>query len=736
MTPKQFLSIIVVNYNTRDFLKGCLHSIESTLNGLKAEILVVDNNSEDGSTRMVEEAFPATRVIANPTNLGYAKAVNQGIEASEGQYILILNADTVIRPQAIQSLISFLEKHPGAGIVGPKLLYPDGRLQHSCRTFYDFKTLLWRRTFLGKIFPKSNILKNHLMLDWDHDSRKEVNWLLGAAFMVRREALNRVGLMDERYFLYFEDVDWCYQMKNAGWKVYYVPEAEMVHHYRQGSRAVRLFNRDVFIHLTSMFHYYDKWDKALYSMKKLWNIVRRPSFIVLDFLGILFSFWVAYGIRESMGDIGARPLYPISIYYKPVAVFSACALSIYYLMGLYEINRTRLWVDRLLMVGKGTFFSCIIMALVFLFSSGYQFGFLYSRMVIVSFVIIAILVVTFLHQAIFLMSRWLWHRGFNLKRLLLVGGDQLASDIQEALSKGLGLGYDLAGVVSPLNSDTNPGRGRNAGDLEKLPEMSQTERIQEVLFVSISEYYESIILPLIRLRQKFIDVRIISNDLETGAVDPRIKDFFGFPTLNYECRPSYYVGLGLKRILDILVASLGLIILSPVIALITLALRFEDGGALFVQKRVGKSGRKFCMYKFRTMIPDAETHKDGLNNMAKDARLFKSDNDTRVTGIGRFLRKYNIDEIPQFLNILKGDMSLIGPRPPLPEEVALYKKWHLARLEVRPGVTGLWQVDKKRKWKFDEMVKLDIHYILNWSLLLDFKILLRTPGAILRGTGL
>ena len=121
--------------------------------------------------------------------------------------------------------------------------------------------------------------------------------------------------------------------------------------------------------------------------------------------------------------------------------------------------------------------------------------------------------------------------------------------------------------------------------------------------------------------------------------------------------------------------------------------------------------------------------------MAEDGRLFKAENDARVTRLGRFLRKYNIDEIPQFVNILKGEMSFIGPRPPLPEEVAQYEKWHKARLEVKPGVTGLWQVDKERKWKFDEMVRLDIHYILNWSLLMDFKILLRTPGAILRGTG-
>ena len=177
----------------------------------------------------------------------------------------------------------------------------------------------------------------------------------------------------------------------------------------------------------------------------------------------------------------------------------------------------------------------------------------------------------------------------------------------------------------------------------------------------------------------------------------------------------YYIGLGIKRLADIIIASIGLIILSPFILLIALVLKSESNAAFYNQIRIGKDGKKFLMYKFRTMVPGAESQKADLENMATNGPLFKSKNDPRVTRFGKFLRKYNLDEIPQLLNVLRGELSFIGPRPPLPEEVSEYEDWHLSRLEIKPGITGLWQVDKKRKWKFDEMVKLDIYTFLSFQ---------------------
>jgi exopolysaccharide biosynthesis polyprenyl glycosylphosphotransferase len=344
--------------------------------------------------------------------------------------------------------------------------------------------------------------------------------------------------------------------------------------------------------------------------------------------------------------------------------------------------------------------------------------------------------VTFVHQMRNLISRWIWRQRFNLKRVLIVGLSQTAMKLKDTLSNSPDLGYDLVGLISLEKNSNNSLVDQTTGNVDELIEICHRERVQEVIFVSIENNYEKIIRSLIKCRKMLIDIRIISDDFESQAINPRIKDFAGFSSIDHECQPLYYIGLGIKRLADIIIASVGLVILSPFILLIALLLKFDGNSAFYNQIRIGKDGKKFLMYKFRTMVPGAESQKADLENIAANGPFFKVRDDPRVTRFGKLLRKYNLDEIPQLLNVLRGELSFIGPRPPLPEEVSEYEDWHLSRLEIKPGITGLWQVDKKRKWKFDEMIKLDIYYILNWSILLDLKILLRTPGAILKGSGL
>lgn len=736
MNQNPILSIIIVNYNNGELLKGCLESIRTTQGSLEIEIFVVDNNSSDNSLEMIRKTFPHIKIIANPTNVGYAKAVNQAIKTSLGKYIFVLNADIIIKSRAIQSLLSFMDNHPDCAIAGPKLFYPNGQLQLSCRTFYTLKTILFRRTILGRIFPESKILQDHLMSGWDHNCQKEVDWMLGAALMVRRETINQIGLMDERYFLYLEDVDWCYRMNNAGWKVFYVPQAEIIHYYRQGSRSESVFNRDVFVHLCSMLRYYDKWNKALYALKKLFNILKGPAALLLDFMGILLSFWISSYLIQVIKPISRKPPYPITFYYGPLFIFSTMTVFVYYLSGLYENKRSWLWVDRLFLIARCTFISSLILIVsLFLFSKNYHIKSTYSKVTLISTFLFTIFIATSLHQIVYFISSYLWSQRFNLKRLLIVGNDQTALNIKEELSKAPELGYELVGFISPKKNPTTLPDFRMTGNINNLLEICNRERVREVFYVNIADDFENIIYSFIKCRRKLIDVKIISEDFGSETIDSRIKDFLGVPSIDFECKPFYYIGLGLKQFMDILIAFIGLIILSPIIIFILLRLSFEKGPIFFIQKRIGKDGKKFFIYKFKSMIPDAEKQKNLLDNIAKDGPLFKVRNDPRVTRFGQFLRKHNLDEIPQLVNVLKGEMSLIGPRPPLPEEVALYKDWHKSRLEIKPGITGLWQVDKKRKWRFNEMVKLDIYYILNWSLFLDIKILFRTPGAILKGSG-
>lgn len=192
-----------------------------------------------------------------------------------------------------------------------------------------------------------------------------------------------------------------------------------------------------------------------------------------------------------------------------------------------------------------------------------------------------------------------------------------------------------------------------------------------------------------------------------------------------------------KIVVDMVGALFGIVILSPLSLLIALAIKLDDGGPiLFKQIRVGKNGKTFVFYKFRTMNVEAEDQKKALKHLNDmSGPVFKISNDPRVTRIGRFLRRTSMDELPQFYNVLKGDMSLVGPRPPLPSEVEQYDAWQCRRLCIKPGITCLWQVNGRNNIDFDKWVKLDLEYIDNWSLWLDFKIITKTIPAILKGDG-
>ena len=210
-----------------------------------------------------------------------------------------------------------------------------------------------------------------------------------------------------------------------------------------------------------------------------------------------------------------------------------------------------------------------------------------------------------------------------------------------------------------------------------------------------------------------------------------------FPTIPLHCGNVPEAELALKRVLDIVFSSLVLIVLSPVMLAIALAIKLDSRGPVFYfSERIGKKGRVFRCIKFRTMVLDAEKHRADVMHMnERESVLFKISNDPRTTRLGRFLRKYSLDELPQFFSVLHGDMSVVGPRPPLASEVQEYKPSHLRRLDVTPGITGLWQVQARQDPSFDSYISLDVTYIENWSLWMDIKIILRTIGVVLSGTG-
>jgi exopolysaccharide biosynthesis polyprenyl glycosylphosphotransferase len=217
----------------------------------------------------------------------------------------------------------------------------------------------------------------------------------------------------------------------------------------------------------------------------------------------------------------------------------------------------------------------------------------------------------------------------------------------------------------------------------------------------------------------------------------RFEVFDGTVVQSLVYGPDRALGLLAKRLIDVVIAAGGLIVLSPLLLAIALWIRRTEGGpVLFRQQRVGEHGRRFVLLKFRTMVPDAEERLDDLAAVNEvQGRAFKLTADPRLTSNGAFLRRSSLDELPQLWNVLRGEMSLVGPRPPLPREVAGYDVWHRRRLSMKPGMTGLWQVSARREPDFDRWVNVDLEYIDRWSLLLDLKILLRTVPAIIAQEG-
>lgn len=243
------LSVLVVSWNTRDLLAAALTSLKVEMQRLSpdlsdVEVFVVDNNSADGSAAMVAAEHPWVKLTANAENRGFAAGNNQALVQSSGRYVLLLNPDTEVKPGSIETLIKFLESHPRAGVVAPQLLNSDGSIQRSCRAFPTFAGMLFELIGLSRLFPPGSAFgaqfRHYKMLDWNHDDERQVDQPEGACLMIKREVLDQVGNLDEGYFMLFEEVDWCFRVKKAGWEIWFTPTAQIVHHYGQSIKQVKV----------------------------------------------------------------------------------------------------------------------------------------------------------------------------------------------------------------------------------------------------------------------------------------------------------------------------------------------------------------------------------------------------------------------------------------------------------------------------------------------------------------
>ncbi len=251
------LSVIIVSANSGHFLPPCLAALQQGLAGLQAEVLLVDNACADASAALTRAVFPGARIIRREQRCGFAQANNLAADLAAGRYLLLLNPDTEVAPDALPGLVGYLEEHPRVGIVGARLLNSDGTLQHSCRTFPTLRSIFLRGLPFCPEALRRSAVRKYLMSDWDHADSRPVDWVMGACLCARRGAVEEVGLLDEGFFLYYEDIDWCFRMWQKKWEVHYVPEAVVLHHHQRAS-ARSLFSRATRTHLRSVLRLFVK----------------------------------------------------------------------------------------------------------------------------------------------------------------------------------------------------------------------------------------------------------------------------------------------------------------------------------------------------------------------------------------------------------------------------------------------------------------------------------------------
>ena len=256
------LSICIVNYNVRCLLESCIRSILDHSEGMKYELIVVDNNSVDNSADMVRQSFSLAKLIVNKTNRGYARAVNQALKRAEGEYVLILNSDTKILHRTLSNTIDFMKANRDAGIVGCRILNPDETLQRSCRSFPSLTNFISENLYLDRLFPRSRFFGRPFMSCFDFNETRKVDVVLGAFMMIRKAMIQQIGLMDDRFFMYAEETDWCYRAVKAGWRIYFYPGAKVIHF---GGESVKQNSLSMFIELHKSHHLFiEKYHGNLY----------------------------------------------------------------------------------------------------------------------------------------------------------------------------------------------------------------------------------------------------------------------------------------------------------------------------------------------------------------------------------------------------------------------------------------------------------------------------------------
>lgn len=463
---------------------------------------------------------------------------------------------------------------------------------------------------------------------------------------------------------------------------------------------------------------------------------RLVSFFIflLDLVIVLFSFFFSYFLRNNiLPDIFPERfktgLYPLKEYLPVLALILLIFAFFLRYFKVYKSHRTYPLIYEIWITLKVSFFSFLtLMASLYLLK-----GQFISRPFVLLFILNFFVFISIEKLIIRYTALQIRKKGLNFRNLLIVGNGVRAIEIAEIFKKNPHWGFNILGFISDGHKTNVP----VLGEIRDLEKIFKELVVDDVIFAVSRSRLEELEEVFMLCQELGINTRVALNIFPKFNSRMHLEEVSGIPLLTFTRIPTDVFALFLKRFIDIVLGSILFIISLPFMILIALLIKIDSKGpVLFKQWRLGLNGRKFLLYKFRTMFEGAEKlREDVLHLNIMDGPVFKAPKDPRLTRVGKFLRKFSLDELPQLYNVIKGEMSLVGPRPLIPEEIEKFQRWQKRRLSMKPGLTCLWQISGRSKLDFETWMKLDLEYIDNWSLKKDFIILLKTIPAVLTGKG-
>ncbi len=470
--------------------------------------------------------------------------------------------------------------------------------------------------------------------------------------------------------------------------------------------------------------------------------MKSKFFYALDLFLMVCAFLFASAVKYEAGSLTFVPQFPSAFHQLVLALLLLASAVTYQMFRLYEPDRQLERLRTTISIVKAVVSSVAgVLLLLYLVHSGDV-----SRILIAFYVLINTTLLLSYRYVRLVLHRRSVRNGLNTHEVLVIGSRERAKDLIRYLKSMSHLGYRIMGCLEVDDStyEQEVAEGVHViGSMADFKSFLLHFTVDEIVFAMPLNKIENVMDYIAFAEELGINIRILPDwqihklKYQPSVASFSIGDFVGMPMVSLSSGPQRVFELTVKEVVDRVAAFCGLILLSPLFLLLAAIIKLTSSGPVFFrQERSGLNGRIFGLYKFRSMVSNAEELRKDLDELnEQEGPVFKIANDPRVTWIGKLLRKTSLDELPQLINVVKGEMSLVGPRPPLPAEVVQYDPWQRRRLSMKPGITCIWQVSGRNEIGFEQWMRMDLEYIDKWSLLLDVKLLLKTVPAVVFGTG-